>query len=100
MSKKSILLWVLAFILNAPLFSEDNLLKKYIEVRDLKISNEEILYNLDESYIPIAHLFCDEKGLYILINEDYFVQGIWNCPRCQALNPTTWFKCGRCGWPE
>ncbi len=80
---------------------ESQLVKCYIAAENIEISNNEILYVVGDSVMPLMQLFCDEHGLYTLANGQTKTQGMWNCPRCGTLLSFWTRVCTnpRCNWP-
>lgn len=82
-------------------FKESHLVKCYLVAENIEISNNEILYIVGDSVMPLMHLFCDEHGLYTLVEGQIKTQGLWNCPRCGTLNSFWSRNCSNpnCNWP-
>jgi hypothetical protein len=63
--------------------------KFYIQPGTIYFSPTQILLNLSGNLFPIKHLFCDEMGVFVLVEEIYDLKAqndYWECRHCGTLN--------------
>lgn len=75
--------------------------KVYIQPESITILHNQIYVQIEKDLIPIGRLFCDDKGIFVLIDDIRVAKGIfgdtWICPKCGYENYVVIQNCGQCG---